>query len=80
MATAIASDSDEEVVFTKPNVAGSAAIQRDEEDASHPKTGQAIWPTKKPSELKKTGWKHLLYLGWGIKTTMLFYFMGTDAY
>lgn len=42
MATAIASDSDEEVVFTKPNVAGSAAIQRDEEDASHPKTGQAI--------------------------------------
>lgn len=39
MATAVASDSDEEVVFTKPNVAGSAAIQRDEEDASHPKTG-----------------------------------------
>ena len=41
MATAIASDSDEEVVFTKPNVAGSAAVQRDEEDASHPKTRRA---------------------------------------
>lgn len=38
MAPAIASDSDEEVVFTKPNVAGSAAVQRDEEDTSHPKT------------------------------------------
>jgi hypothetical protein len=54
MATAIASDSDEEVVFTKPNVAGSAAIQRDEEDASHPKTG-LFDQQKKPSELKKTG-------------------------
>ena len=32
MATAIASDSDEEVVFTKPNVAGSAAVQRQEEE------------------------------------------------
>lgn len=30
---AIASDSDEEVVFSKPNVAGSAAVQRNEQEA-----------------------------------------------